>query len=80
MAKNLITDIVKYSKKMNKPEFMEVVQYLMSKYDISSLGGAFVLGARKTIVKARGNSNEKTFVNLSRMLLNYHEGISIYNK
>lgn len=80
MAKNLITDIVKYSKKNNRPEFMEVVQYLMSKYDISSLGGAFVLGARKTIVKARGNSNEKTFVNLSRMLLNYHEGISIYNK
>ena len=80
MAKNLITEIVKYSKKTNKPEFMEVAQYLMGKYDITSLGGAFVLGARKTIVKARGNSNEKTFMNLSRMLLNYHEGISIYNK
>ena len=80
MAKNLITDIVKYSKKTNRPEFMEVAQYLMSKYDISSLGGAFVLGARKTIVKARGNSNEKTFVNLSKMLLNYYEGISIYSK
>ena len=80
MAKNLITDIVKYSKKNNRPEFMEVVQYLMAKYDISSLGGAFVLGARKTIVKARGNSNEKTFANLSRMLLNYTEGVSIYNK
>ena len=80
MAKNLITDIVKYSKKNNRPEFMEVVQYLMAKYDISSLGGAFVLGARKTVVKARGNSNEKTFANLSRMLLNYTEGVSIYNK
>ena len=78
MAKNLITDIVKYSKKNNRPEFMEVAQYLMAKYDISSLGGAFVLGARKTVVKARGNSNEKTFANLSRMLFNYHEGTSIY--
>lgn len=80
MAKNIITDIVKYAKKTGKQEFMEVVQYLMAKYDISSLGGAFVLGARKTIVKARGNSNEKSFVNTARMLLNYNEGISIYNK
>ena len=29
MAKNVITDIVKYAKKNNKPEFMEIVQNIM---------------------------------------------------
>lgn len=78
MATNIITDIVKYSKKNNKPEFMEIVQYLMSKYDISSLGGGFVLGVRKPIIKARGNSNEFAIVNTARMLINLDNGAAFY--
>lgn len=80
MAKRLITDIVVYSKKRNKPEFMEVANYLMKTYDISALGGGMVLGTRKLIIKARGNSDERAIVNISRMLLNYANGDSLFTK
>ena len=52
MAKRLITDIVMYSKKKNRPEFMEVAQFLMKSYDISALGGGMILGTRKLIIIA----------------------------
>ena len=80
MAKRLITDIVMYSKKKNRPEFMEVAQFLMKTYDISSLGGGMVLGTRKIIIKARGNSGEQAIVNISRMLMNYADGAAIFTK
>ncbi|MCQ2787146.1 MAG: hypothetical protein MJ199_01960 [Bacilli bacterium] len=79
MAKNIITDIVKYAKKNNKPEFMEIVQYLMAKYDISSLGGAIVLGARKPVIKCRGNSDEKAILNTARILVRLDNGASFYD-
>ena len=80
MAKRLITDIVVYSKKKNRPEFMEVAQYLMKTYDISALGGGMVLGSRKLIIKARGNSDERAIVNISKMLINYASGEALFTK
>ena len=80
MAKRLITDIVMYSKKKNRPEFMEVAQFLMKTYDISALGGGMVLGTRKLIIKARGNSDERAIVNISRMLINYASGEALLTK
>ena len=80
MAKRLITDIVVYSKKKNRPEFMEVAQYLMKTYDISALGGGMVLGTRKLIIKARGNSDERAIVNISKMLINYDSGEALFTK
>ena len=80
IAKRLITDIVVYSKKKERPEFMEVAQYLMKTYDISALGGGMVLGPRKLIIKARGNSDERAIVNISRMLINYASGDAIFTK
>ena len=80
MAKRLITDIVVLSKKRNRPEFMEVAQYLMKTYDISALGGGMVLGTRKLIIKARGNSDERAIVNISRMLMNYASGEALFTK
>ena len=77
MAKRLITNIVVLSKKRNKPEYMEVAQYLMQHYDISALGGAIVLGTRKLIIKARGNSDERAIVNISRMLINHAGGNAV---
>ena len=77
MAKRLITDIVVLSKKRNRPEFMEVAQYLMKTYDISALGGGMVLGTRKLIIKARGNSDERAIVNISQMVMNYASGEAI---
>ena len=80
MAKRLITDIVVYSKKKNRTEFMEVAQYLMKTYDISALGGGMVLGSRKLIIKARGNSDERAIVNISKMLINYASGEALFTK
>lgn len=80
MAKRLITDIVVYSKKKNRPEFMEVAQYLMKTYDISALGGGMLLGTRKLIIKARGNSDERAIVNIARMLINYASGDALFTK
>ena len=80
MAKRFITDIVTYSKKKNRPEFMEVAQYLMKTYDISALGGAMVLGTRKIIIKCRGNSDERAIVNTSRMLINHAKGDALFTQ
>ena len=80
MAKRLITDIVVYSKKKNRPEFMEVAQYLMKTYDISALGGGIVLGVRKVIIKCRGNSDERAIVNTARMLINHASGEAVFTK
>ena len=80
MAKRLITDIVMYSKKKNRPEFMEVAQYLMKTYDISALGGGIVLGTRKIILKCRGNSDERAIVNTARMLINHASGEAVFSK
>ena len=80
MAKRLIKDIVVLSKKRNKPEFMEVAQYLMKTYDISALGGGMVLGSRKFIIKARGNSDERAILNISKMLINYAKGDALLTK
>lgn len=77
VARQLITDIVKLSRKRERPEFMEVAQYLMKSYDISALGGGLVLGARKLIIKARGNSDERAIVNISRMMLNHASGEAV---
>ena len=80
MAKRIITDIVKYSRVKNKPELMEVVQYLLKTYDVSALGGGMVLGSRKLIIKARGNSDERAILNISQMLINYAKGDAIFTK
>ena len=80
MAMRMIKDIVVLSKKRNRPEFMEVVQYLMKTYDISALGGGIILGTRKLVVKARGNSDERAIVNISQMLINHASGDAIFTK
>ena len=80
VTKMLITDIVKLSKKKDKPEYMEVVDYLMKSYDLGALGGGILLGTRKIIMKARGNSDERAIVNISHMLLNYASGEAVFDK
>jgi len=59
---------------------MEVAQYLMKTYDISALGGGMVLGSRKLIIKARGNSDERAILNISKMLINYAKGDALLTK
>ena len=70
IAKRLIKDIVKYSKKTGDEGAMRIVGHLIKKYDFNSLGGAIVLGVRKPIIKAHGAANEQTVVSTTGILLN----------
>lgn len=78
-ATRIITDIVKYAKRTQSREIMELVGSLMSVYDISSLGGGVILGCAKPVIKARGSSGADTFVNTSQMLFNMAENRSIFD-
>lgn len=68
-ATRIITDIMKYAYRENSDEIKKLGAYLMSIYDIGSLGGGIILGAAKPIIKARGNAKESAIVNTSAMLL-----------
>jgi fatty acid/phospholipid biosynthesis enzyme len=59
---------------------MEVVEHLMKKYDLSALGGGLVLGVRKLVIKARGNSDERAIVNIARMLINHANEEAFYTE
>ena len=50
----------------------------MDSYDLSALGGGIILGSRKLIMKARGNSNEQSIMNISRMVLNHAKGAAVF--
>ena len=52
----------------------------MKTYDISALGGGMVLGTRKLIIKARGNSDERAIVNITKMLINHASGDALFTK
>jgi len=80
MAKMLITDIVMYAKTKGHPEYMEIVQYLMAKYDFGSLGGGIVLGIKKPVLKCRGNSDAQAIVGTCKMLINFAKGASVYGE
>lgn len=78
IARRIITDIVKYSKKSGKPELMELVGHLMAIYDFNSLGGGIILGTEKPVIKAHGAANEASIVNTAGMLLNIAENKEIF--
>lgn len=77
-AKRVITDIVKYIKKNNKPEMMPLVQHLMKTYDMTNLGGAIVLGAQKTVIKCHGSSGPEAFSNVADILINLDDGNTFF--
>ena len=78
-AKRMITDIVKYAKRTGNKDIMELVGYLMSIYDIGSLGGGNVLGVTKPVIKAHGSCDEKAIVSTSQMILNMVQNKEIFD-
>ena len=70
IARRIITDIVKFSKKTGDESLMKVVGYLMGIYDFNSLGGGIILGTAKPVIKAHGASNELSIMNVTDMVLN----------
>lgn len=78
MAINLITEIVKFSKKNNDPNAMAIVKYLMQTYDFESLGAGIILGAKLPIMKCRGSSGRNAILNAGRIIYNIANNKTIY--
>ena len=79
IARRIITDIVKYSKKTGDDGIMKLVGYLMGIYDFNSLGGGLILGARKNVIKIHGAANEKSVESVSGMLLRFAQNKEQYD-
>lgn len=79
-AIRIITDIIKYAKSTANEKIGELANRLASIYDISSLGGGYILGALKPVVKIRGNAGEKAVVSTAEMILNVKNNKSIFDK
>lgn len=69
-ARRIIKDIVKIAKRTGNETYMALVDELMRVYDFNSLGGAFILGCKKPILKAHGAANEMSILNTIEMALN----------
>ena len=69
-ATRIITDIMKYAHKNGSDEIKKLAFHLMGIYDIGSLGGGYILGVTKPVIKARGNAGEKAIVSISGMFVN----------
>ena len=78
MAINLITEIVKFSKKNNDPNAMAIVKYLMQTYDFETLGAGIILGAKLPIMKCRGSSGRNAILNAGRIIYNIANNKTIY--
>ena len=78
MAVNLITEMVKFSKKTGNASIMELVGYLMKTYDFESLGAGILLGAKKLVLKCRGSSGAEAIYNASKILINIAENKTLY--
>jgi glycerol-3-phosphate acyltransferase PlsX len=79
-ATRIITDIVKYARRMGSAEIQTLVGHLMGIYDIGSLGGGNILGVKKPIIEIRGNAGESAVVNTAEMLLNMAQNKAVFDK
>lgn len=79
-ATRIITDIMKYAHRTKSEEIKVLAQHLMGVYDISSLGGGYILGIEKPVIKIRGSAGEKAIVSTTEMLLNMAENKEIFDK
>lgn len=79
-ATRIITDVMKYAHRTQNPEIQKLGLHLMSIYDIGSLGGGYILGTKKPVIKTRGNANEKAVLSTAGMLLNMAQNKQIFDK
>ncbi len=80
IARRIITDIVKYSKRTGDAGAMNIVGHLMKLYDFNSLGGGIVLGVRKPVVKAHGAANEVSIQSTIGIVLNLAKNRSVFEE
>ena len=78
--RRIITEVMKYGKKTGSEDVLKLGKYLIDTYDIGSLGGGYILGIRKPVIKARGNSGEKAIVSICGMFYNLAQHRTFYEK
>ena len=62
-AKAVIKDCFKFAKIEENQEFAKLGQKLAYEYDLTSRGGAILIGTNKVIIKGHGNANNLTWYN-----------------
>ena len=79
IAKNLITEFIKFGKMSGNDEvMMKAAGHVMHKYDIESNGAAIMLGAKRVVLKCRGSSGDKAIATACRILVNLHSNKTMY--
>ena len=78
-ATRIITDVMKYAHRTGNKDIMALGAHLMSIYDIGSLGGGFILGVAKPVIKTRGNAGESAVVNTAEMLINMSNNKAVFD-
>lgn len=78
-ATRIITDVFTYAHRNQSESAKALGAYLMSKYDLGSLGGGYILGVRKPVIKTRGNAGELAVVSVSQMLLNRAQNKALFD-
>lgn len=78
-ASRIIADIVKYAKQTQSEEIMKLVKHLAGVYDLGSLGGGYLLGTTKPVVKIRGNSGEQAVASAVGMIINGIKNKPLYD-
>lgn len=68
-AHRIIADVARFAKETGSEDAKRLLATLLRSYDLTSLGGAVILGVSKTVIKAHGACNEMTVVNTSEMIL-----------
>lgn len=76
----IITDIMKYAHKNGSDEIKALAMHLMGIYDIGSLGGGYILGVKKPVIKTRGNAKESAVVNTAEMIINMVQNKAMFDK
>ena len=79
-ATRIITDILKYAHRTGSDEIKKLGLHLMEIYDIGSLGGGYILGITKPVIKARGNAGEKAVVSIAGMFVNMANNKAMFDK
>ncbi|MBQ9407804.1 MAG: hypothetical protein IJU28_00225 [Clostridia bacterium] len=68
--RRIITEVMMHGQKTGSRDVLALGKALIGKYDLSALGGGYILGIRKPVIKARGNSGEQAIVSICGMLQN----------
>ena len=78
--RRMITEVYTFAKKTGSADAMQLFKNLMETYDIGSLGGGYILGIQKPVIKARGNSGDKAIVSICGMFRNLARHRTFYDR